>query len=483
MTGSTKRLTVALALCAPVLAQGTERGRLIVTREDIDAILWEIEWHLWEGNLLEAIDERSALARTNDEFDRISGLFLEGRLSEATRDLAALEESLDPLIDRSIESDSGLRADVLIDGRWCETGRVSLGDVESLDVRVRSLWARPDLAGQSLVVAGRWHDLDSCLVFDWDLPVLGEIRLDAGGRVVPTRFEVPVSAERGVTLVPEVGAESVGGAYVVDMGPAASLQARVAGLDRDDGAGRAFFSRASLIANASSMERSAEFLRGVKAHVTDVDDELSALENGDDPYRLRRGETWRTFVQVRRDLAANVYLPSDAPADSIPLVLCLHGAGTDESYFFGFAGFGHVRELADRHGCLVVAPFTPDLLAQPKAFDALLAGIAEDYPIDSSRIFVLGHSLGAIATAQLCRDRPERIAGACCVAGFAPVDEEAPPILVVQGERDPSVSAARIRAAIEASEGAEVTYVELEDQGHTLLLPEALDRAFARWFE
>lgn len=478
-----RKLTALLAFCAPALAQDEEKGQLVVTRQDVYERFALVEHQLEQGSLLEAIDERSALARTSDEYDQIWSRFLAGFLPTAARELAEMERELDPNGGMQPRSDSGFRADVRIDGRWVRSGEAPLYDLDRLEVRVRSMWMRPELAGQSLVVTGRWIDAsDSASFVEQMHPYLGQVRFDERGRAMPATFEVPVSAEEHASLNLALRDEYASAAYVRAVDLDEEFDARIAALDRDDGAARAFRSRASLNVRAPSMERSAEFLHRTPSFAGDLAEELAALEKGDDPYRSYPGQLWRTFAHGEKDLAAMVHLPPSAPEASIPLVVCLHDAGVDEGFYFTFGGHGRALQLAERHGCLLVTPFTPSLAAQPEAFDALLAGIAEDYPIDPDRVFVFGHSLGAVVTAQLCTARPERIAGACCVSGFSCVGEDSPPVMVIQGERDVLMPAARVRANVASCDSSEVTYYELEDLGHTLLIPYALDRAFADWF-
>ncbi|MEM8712519.1 MAG: hypothetical protein AAGG01_16315, partial [Planctomycetota bacterium] len=210
----------------------------------------------------------------------------------------------------------------------------------------------------------------------------------------------------------------------------------------------------------------------------------AALKRGEDPFRSRRGDHWRTFAHGRRNLAARVYLPESAPSEGMPLVVALHGAGGDENFLFELAGDGHIKRLADRHGCLVVCPLTPDFMFSGRPCLSLLKGIAGAYPYDAEAVYVLGHSMGAMATAKIAGWHSARLAGAACVAGFTSTETESLPITVVAGELDRIVSFAGVEAAAKesAKEGRSVTFHPLADQGHTLLLPQAMDLVFEDWF-
>ncbi|QDV09126.1 Alpha/beta hydrolase family protein [Planctomycetes bacterium Poly30] len=280
---------------------------------------------------------------------------------------------------------------------------------------------------------------------------------------------------------PEETTEKIGGGMLRQ-----SLLRTLDGLgDAPEHAVRAVRSRLELKWEDPSPERSAEFLIDVPAFEAALKRDVAALEKGLDPFLDRRGDHWRTFVHGRRDLVARVYCPESAPAKGIPLVVALHGAGGDESFMFELGGDGRIKELADRHGCLVVAPFTTDFLFSAKPFASLLAGIERSYDIDRSRVYVLGHSMGAMATAGLAEKARDSITAACCIAGYRATQSGDLPMLVLAGTLDRIVSFGGVKAAAEkaARAGRPVRFESLEDQGHTLLLAAALDLAFAAWFE
>lgn len=250
-------------------------------------------------------------------------------------------------------------------------------------------------------------------------------------------------------------------------------------------ASRAFNSRARLNWEAPSSAKSNEFLIDPAPYEASLQREILALENGANPYALRRGDHWRTFVHGRRDLGARVFCSNSAPDSGMPLIVAFHGAGGDENFLFEVAGQGHIKALAERSGALVVAPFTIDFMSSKKAFESLLRGIKIDYDYDESRVYVLGHSMGAMATAKLCHEVPKLIAAAACIAGFSTYEFDASlPISVFAGELDAIVPFAGVKASAEraAKAGAQVRFTPMKDQGHTLLLPSALDLIFEGWF-
>ncbi|MEM6570628.1 MAG: hypothetical protein AAF957_19615, partial [Planctomycetota bacterium] len=392
----------ACLLVAPLQAADEEAGRLIVTRHDLARLVLDIDRLVATGTLLEAADGVSALARTNDEFDRLTSLFFGAQLSEAARGLATLEERLEtiwagrPLVGTK-EMVSGLRFDAWSEDTKGWTSRLHLeGErAQTARLRVRGMWARPELAGRSFPIRGQVHDHSDCFVgfgsSRW--PVLGEIRFDALGRAVPTTIEIEVP-DRVVRplLAVTVGKGQNGlledkslhtefqyaeGLVTPPAERRRSFTERLEAIEAvEEGAYRAMRSRLAIRWDAPSLERSSEFLTYSFFYLDEIEADLAALERGEDPFFRRVGDHWRTFAHGRQDLAARVFLPDPAPEGPLPLVIALHGAGGDEGFLFELAGGGHIKRLAEQHGCLVVAPFTPDFLWSPRPFDALLAGIA-----------------------------------------------------------------------------------------------------------
>jgi len=153
-----------------------------------------------------------------------------------------------------------------------------------------------------------------------------------------------------------------------------------------------------------------------------VDDTRETAANGDAP-----GLPSRT-------LASNIWYPVEG-AGSLPLVVHSHGFVSERS------DLAYVAELLASHGYVVVAanfplthggatggPNANDLVNQPAdisfLIDSVLQLAGEDKPfagtIDSSRIGLMGYSLGGITTTLATyhpRLRDDRVAAAISIAG------------------------------------------------------------------
>jgi len=234
--------------------------------------------------------------------------------------------------------------------------------------------------------------------------------------------------------------------------------------------------RASLLVDVPSVDRSAEFLTDPARLAADVEREVSALERGKNPYAKLAGDHWRTVRGANGAAVPFRIVASKAVASAktaVPLLIVLHGAGGDENMFVDAYGAGITPRLAQERGWLLVSPATTAFGASPANFDLLLAQLKSEYAIDSSRVYLLGHSMGAGAAARLQSQRPTTVAGTVCLAGGAAVKTDVPPrMLFVGAALDPIIPAATVKAAAMATPGS--VYRELANVGHTLMVSEGV---------
>lgn len=281
----------------------------------------------------------------------------------------------------------------------------------------------------------------------------------------------------------------------------AALEARLAALDQNPDAKIApalsiARARTALLTPTPSDSESSEFLADFSTLPADLAIEAAALERNENPYANKLGLFFRPIPAPQRPIPCWVFAPSSIEAalaqkQPLPLLIALHGAGGDESMFMFGYGDGILRKLAaDRR--LIVASPRSEMLGTPANFDALVANLSRDYPIDPKRIYVVGHSMGAAVTSGLATSRGSAIAAVACLAGGritappkdAPLPDPKPrtaPVLIIAGPLDPIIPAARLRPGADAAKaaGLPVLYRERENYGHTLIvgttLPEALD--------
>ncbi len=231
-------------------------------------------------------------------------------------------------------------------------------------------------------------------------------------------------------------------------------------------------------------------------HRTQADDVLAALpgrrrilggEHAPIPYRLHGpGRDGSGHGGPARDG------PGGAPPQGggYPVVVALHGAGGNEHMFLEAYGAGRLAGLAEEIGFVVISPSTSALAAAPEGLAGLLDAAEAEFPIDRTRVHLLGHSMGAGAAWSLVTRDPGVARAVACLAG--PCGAGAgrggsgapggwPAVLVVGGALDPLAPPARLEAvaAQGREQGVDVELRIEENEGHTLLVGAVLDEVIA----
>jgi phospholipase/carboxylesterase len=184
------------------------------------------------------------------------------------------------------------------------------------------------------------------------------------------------------------------------------------------------------------------------------------------------------------------------PAARAPLLVLLHGVGSNELAMASLAGSFDPRFLViSARAPIAVAPFAFGWLHETFAPEGPLIDPAEGvaaaatvtrfideavdaYQADAARVFVAGFSQGGIVALATMLIAPEKVAGVVCMSGRLPPEilpHAAPqdrlrnkPALVVHGRTDGTLGMAYGRTAHEtlASHGLEVEFRDF-DMDHT----------------
>jgi predicted peptidase len=178
------------------------------------------------------------------------------------------------------------------------------------------------------------------------------------------------------------------------------------------------------------------------------------------------------------------YEPKRPTASRLPLVVVLHGAGHR-----GNDGLTHTpiletflieADFQNRHPCFVLAPQCPVNMtwysgsnnAMNSAVTELIAMIESRYMIDSSRVYLMGHSMGAYGCWHYATTMPSRFAAVIAVAGGGDESRAAlaaqTPIWAIHGEDDKVIPLAESQAMVDAinAQGGEATLTLLPKVGH-----------------
>jgi predicted esterase len=239
--------------------------------------------------------------------------------------------------------------------------------------------------------------------------------------------------------------------------------------------------RNALLTDRPPELESSQFLADPTMLLPEVSAEVEALLKGEDPYAGRLGDYWRAIPCGAMQVPSRVYVPKQANAGQpMPLVIILHGAGGDENAWFDATGAGAIQRLADQHGFIVVSPNTYWVMPNPNGLRGIVEAMSVDYAIDPARIYVIGHSLGAMAAAGMATRAPDGLAGAVLIAGGTiPPKSAICPTLLVGAELDPLFPPHKLDgAAAEAKQaGLPVEFKLMRESGHVLVAGEVLPEA------
>jgi poly(3-hydroxybutyrate) depolymerase len=222
---------------------------------------------------------------------------------------------------------------------------------------------------------------------------------------------------------------------------------------------------------------------------------VATVKAGKDPFAGRTGDLKRHYMLAAANelMPYRMLVPSSYTASrAFPLIIALHGLGGTEDSFFDAYG-RKLPQLAEQRGYIVAAPlgFRVDGgygwgLGNPPADPAarrnselsemdvmqVVAQVRKSYNIDERRIYLMGHSMGAIGTWKLAPKYPELWAALGAFSGQgAPATVEKMrniPEFVVHGDADPTVNVAGSRAMVAAMKAlnVDVKYVEVPGGNH-----------------
>jgi poly(3-hydroxybutyrate) depolymerase len=244
----------------------------------------------------------------------------------------------------------------------------------------------------------------------------------------------------------------------------------------------------------------------VGAAIAAAEEVVRAARGGADPFAGRKGDFERHYVLdgTTEILPYRVYVPSSYDGSTpVPIVVALHGLGSTEDAFFD-SYQRRVPQLAEKYGYLVVAPLGYRIdgfygwgaatatdpavreVRERSERDVLqvLSRMRRDYRVDDRRIYLLGHSMGAIGAWSIAAKVPSLWAAVAAFAGTGAPATAAHfrdvPQYVVHGDADPTVpvSGSRNMVAGMKTLGMEVTYVEVPGGGHSDVVVPHLAAAF-----
>ena len=191
--------------------------------------------------------------------------------------------------------------------------------------------------------------------------------------------------------------------------------------------------------------------------------------------RGQRGGRTKTLSESRLALKHLVRGPGDAGQTRPPLLVLLHGVGSNEDDLFALAPYLDDRFMVVSARAPVALDyggygwfridFTPrgmvaDIEQAKRSLGLLpdfIDGLVEAYTADARRVYLAGFSQGAMMSLAMLLTRPEKLAGVVAMSGRLPAqvlerepDREAltdKPVLVTHGLYDPMLPVGNGRAA------------------------------------
>jgi len=221
----------------------------------------------------------------------------------------------------------------------------------------------------------------------------------------------------------------------------------------------------------------------------------ASAKSGTNPFIGKTGDFKRAYLlePAGEILPYRLYVPTTySPSRVFPLIVALHGlGGTEDSLFAGYNG--EMTRLAEQHGYIVAAPLgyrvdgsygwglgdpPPDPAVRrvqensEKDVMQVLQLVRQQYRIDENRIYLMGHSMGAIGTWKIGPKFPDIWAALGLFAGLgtpATLDRiKHVPEFVVHGDADATVNVQGSRAMVARARelGIDVKYIEVPGGTH-----------------
>ncbi len=197
---------------------------------------------------------------------------------------------------------------------------------------------------------------------------------------------------------------------------------------------------------------------------------------------------------VESSLAHKIIPPRTKSSEKAPALVLLHGRGANEDDLLGLAEYFDERLfiIAARapfnfqfgggytwYDILEVGRPEPNMFAESyRKLTTFFEDVLKGYPVDHSKIFFLGFSMGTMMSYAVALTRPASVAGVLANSGYIPEETDlkfeweairGKPFFVAHGTSDPVIPVTFGRRSRELLEKAQatVTYHEYE-MGHEI---------------
>jgi predicted esterase len=217
-------------------------------------------------------------------------------------------------------------------------------------------------------------------------------------------------------------------------------------------------------------------------HWAEAKELLQAAKDGKQFFSTARtGDQWISLPTGEGDTAT-----STACRWLVPLVIALHGAGGSENMFFEGYGDGVVVKLCEKRGWFLLSPRAGLGFGGNLPLAEMIAVLKARYPeIDTKKVFLLGHSMGAGMAIGSVQKSPESFAAVATMGGAGTVRKDTAkvfenlPTFIGVGDKDFALRSSKsLNTALVNAKATKLTYKEYPKLEHLVIVREALPDVF-----
>ena len=195
----------------------------------------------------------------------------------------------------------------------------------------------------------------------------------------------------------------------------------------------------------------------------------------------KQHDVWLTLANERKRVPVRVRMP-DSHAEKMPVLFLMHGAGGSENMFFETYGAGGAVTSGLKRGWLVVAP-RQSLGGLRLDCSEMLDSLESIFPIDRSRVLLLGHSMGAGQVIRQAVLHPELPCGVAAIGGGGAIKDAARiadiPWFIAAGELDfGRRGAVALHRSLKTAGASRNIYQEYPGVEHLVIVQAALEDTF-----
>ena len=221
------------------------------------------------------------------------------------------------------------------------------------------------------------------------------------------------------------------------------------------------------------------------ALLTEAESLLVAIEAGKPHYgKDRTGQFWLEVAGEGGSDPVRVQVPDAVKKGPVPVVVAMHGVGGSENMFFDGYGDGAIARLCKKRGWFLVTTRAPLFALGGPDVVRVIDALAKIYPIDTKKVFLVGHSMGAAQAVSTAGRKPERFLAVAALGGgggFRSSDAlKGVRFYVGVGDKDFALGTAKsLHASLEKAGVKKAVFEKFDDVEHLTVVQLALPKVFA----